>query len=277
MTNKAELLAQAKDKGLDVNSRTTKSELESMLNTGETQSNGDTRPEVQDKDKVRVNENEQGEATNGTTKQGSDSPIDNTTSVPQNGLDTVETLKTTDNEVAKRADESRETQEIEFADQSNPNQKSRVAGSLGEEYDQDGNLRTGGYSYGVSEDDTKGTVPNEENKGTAPEDLGPRTDILDHRAEAVGKYLNPEAGSEDDTNSQEWTQEDQFALEKSLSDPKNGVMARVTTSAGNYVRVKFFRNNKPLGTYTSRTFKEADAKKYRDNALEERGFNGRTI
>jgi hypothetical protein len=277
--NKAELLEEAKNRGLSVNTRTSKAELESMLDDGrlnpttENTTEGQDRPEVQNKEEVRVNENQDGAATNGTTQHGSDKPVDNTTSVPQNGVDTVNTLKTTDNEIAKRADESRETQEVEFADQSNPNQKARVAGALGEEYDQDGNLRTGGYSYGVAEDDTKGTVPEEQNKGTAPEDLGPRTDILDNRAEPIGRYLNPEANSDADTNAREWSTEDQFDLEKRLSDPDNGVMARVTTSAGNYVRVKFFRNNKPLTTFRSRNFKEEDAVKARDNALEERGFS----
>jgi len=261
MANKAELLEQAKEKGLDVKSSTTKAELESMLaesgsDTPETGTASGTGalPSVVDATSENTN-NPNGEKTNGTTKDGSEEPVTNETAVPQNGDTEVSTLDVTDNPVAKRADESRTEEEVTFADEANPNQKRRDGGAPGEEYDQDGNPRTGGYSYGVSADDTANTVPNEENKGEAPEEDSEVARVQNEAVE-VGSFINT------DTNHAEWSIEDQQKLEDSLSDREAGIQARVTTSAGDYVRVKFFHNNKPLGTYTSRKFDEGEAKSF---------------
>lgn len=42
------------------------------------------------------------------------------------------------------------------------------------------------------------------------------------------------------------------ALEAQLSDATNGVVARVIHISGNYVKVKWLKNGKPLGTYKAR-------------------------
>lgn len=290
MATKAELLEQAQEQGLDVNSRTTKAELESKLgqdgeNTADEQPQENTPAEggeqtsgeTQEVDTVEVNDNTDGEATNGTTEQGNEGAVENTQSVPQNGVDEIQTLDlTNDDPIAKKADEDRTDEELAFADESNPNQKARNAATDGAEFDQDGNPRTGGYSYGVAADDSDGTVVDEQNKGEAPEKKDePFTGRVMNQPYSARDYLNPVAGSENDTNNVEWSQEDQVKLEDSLSDLANGVRARVTTSAGRYVRVKFFWNNKPLGTYKSRNYSEGDAVEFRNRLLKERDILGR--
>lgn len=59
---------------------------------------------------------------------------------------------------------------------------------------------------------------------------------------------------------QELTQEEQQNIEDSLSH--DNVTARVIQSLGGYVKVKFFLDEKPLGSYKSRNFTVKDAKKY---------------
>lgn len=49
-------------------------------------------------------------------------------------------------------DENRTERQVRFADEQNPNQRGRRDGAQGSDYDQDGNLRTGGKSYGVADD-----------------------------------------------------------------------------------------------------------------------------
>lgn len=257
--NKAELLEQAKSEGLDVNTKTTKAELEALLSDS-----GDQE--------VTVNENKDGEATNNTTEEGDESSVENTESIPQNGVTEIETLDVTDNPVAKKADEARTEEEVEFADESNPNQKARTAATDDAEYDQDGNLRTGGKSYGVADDDVNGVVFDKQNAGEKKENEGEQfTGRVMNDPDAPNRVLNPEAGSDDDTNAHEWEVEDQQKLEEELSDEKNGIQARVTTSAGSYVRIKYFYNNKPLGTYKSRDFDKKKAAEFRDSLVEERG------
>lgn len=201
--------------------------------------------------------NENGEKTNGTTKDGSTAPVKNTTSVPQNGVTEVETTDAP-NDIAKEADEARTEDEVKFADESNPNQKARYQGAHGDELDQDGNQRTGGYSYGVAEDDPTGTVPEEYNRGqTQDGQKGEPVESVRYEHAEHRDFLNdPRA------NSREWTLDEQRKLEDTLSDESAGVTARVSTSAGDYVRVKFFHNNKPMGTYTSRKFSQSEATKF---------------
>jgi hypothetical protein len=258
-TNKAELLEQAKSQGLDVNTKTTVAELREKLGTSD---------EV-----VTVNENKDGEATNNTTEEGNESSVENTESIPQNGVTEIETLDVTDNPVAKKADDARTEDEVKFADESNPNQKARTAATNDADYDQDGNLRTGGKSYGVADDDVQGVVFDKQNEGQAPENTGEHfTGRVMNDPDAPNRVLNAEAGSDEDVNAHEWTVEDQQKLEDQLSDPKNGVQARVTTSTGDYVRVKFFFNNKPLGTYKSRGFDKKKAVEFRKKLVDERGL-----
>lgn len=257
MANKAELLEQAKSQGLDVNTKTTKADLESMLGTSdssEAKSSGNTADEPS-VETVVVNSNDDGEATSGTTKEGDTSEVTNKDSIPQNDAE---------NTPEDGDAEGRSTEEFEFADESNPNNKARWTGAGGSEYDQDGNLRTGGKSYGVADDRNEGVTEAsfEQNAGEAPEG-----------ADRVSEtYFNPQPGSDDDTNHREWTPEDQHKLEQSLSEPDNSITARVTTSVGNYVRVKFYRNGLPLGTFRSRDFSEAKARKYLNDVKEERGL-----
>lgn len=197
---------------------------------------------------VVVNENKDGEATNGTTKEGDDSPVKNTDKIPQNGVTEIEVMQVTDNEVATEADKDRTVEEVKFADESNPNQKGRNA-SAPTEYDQDGNLRTDGYSYGVAPDDTRGITDDafEPNKGEKKEE----GDKFDGSPVYSHKSLQTDRVNTDDPNV-EVSAEDIEKLEEELSDDSNGIKARVTSSTNNYYRIKFFRNNKPFVTYKSR-------------------------
>lgn len=170
MATKAELLEQAKQAGFNVNTKTTKADLESMLGNREqattavNKASQEQAPEKQvaDNTPVVVNENENGEATSGTTLDGDQSQVHNTDSIPQNHVAEIKTtphdeLPPSSREVAKAADEARTAGELEFANESNPNMKGRKASAAGEDFDQDGNLRTEGYSYGVAPDDPSTT------------------------------------------------------------------------------------------------------------------------
>lgn len=241
MATKAELLEQAKALGLDVKSSITKKELESTLQN----SNFET---------VVVNENENGEAKAGTTEDGQTDPVENTESVPQNGVTEIETLNAieanADSSIAEEADAARTKKNIQFADESNPNQKGRNTVAPGE-YDQDGNLRTDGKSYGVS-DDSHVEVSEETLEINAGEKK-------EEEARFDRVYAEP---SEDGALGNHYNDEDAESLEKELSDEKKSIVARVTTAAGSYVRIKFFKDGKPFGTYKSRQFKLKEAKEF---------------
>lgn len=252
MATKAELLEQAKAKGLEVDENSSKADLQAALDGNSSPSSSDA---------VQVQSNDEGEATNGTSQEGDTSPVKNTDSIPQNDVKEVETtpldaVNEADRPIAEKADADRTDEELAFSDESNPNQKARNA-SAPDEFDQDGNPRTGGYSYGVAPDDTDGTVPEEENKGNAPDSEA--TDLYGRVSNEPGVTLD---ALNQNQNAEEWDIEKQQKLEDQLSDPKAGIMARVTTSTGNYVRVKFFRNNKPLATYRSRAFNLGNIKKF---------------
>lgn len=257
MATKAELLEKARDLGLDVNSKTSKSDLESKLS-----SQKEGKSSNSDDEKVTVNENKDGEATRGTTRDGDEEPVKNGEEVKQNGVEEVKVLGG-DNNSELVTDESRTEEEVRFADESNPNNKARLEGAGDSDFDQDGHARTGGKSYGVAANSQQPTSDDafEQNAGEEPENR-----------ESKKSFLNPQAGSEGDTNNQEWDRERQRELRESLSDPENGITAGVTTSVGSYVRVKFFRNNLPFATYTSRDFKEEDARKYLEEQKEARGL-----
>lgn len=254
MASKAELLDQAREQGLDVKTSTSKKELESML-ASDTNS-VDTS--------VTVNDNTDGEATNGTVQDGSTNEVKNGENIPQNGITETKTTAA-DSTISTQGDEARTEEETKYADESNPNNKARVTGAGGSLYDQDGNLRTGGKSYGVADDsnnDVSQDVFNS-NRGEEPD----RQDNV-----SMGEYLNPEVGSDADSNAREWSLEDQTKLADSLSEPDNGIKAVVSTSAGDYVRVKFIRNGLAFGTYKSRAFTEAKAKQYLSELKESRGL-----
>lgn len=214
------------------------------------------------KNEVVVAHNEGGEATHGTTQHGDEEPVKNTQSIPQNSESDIKTTEAP-GDTAKEADEARTDEEKEFSNESNPNQKARTASTEDAELDQDGNYRTDGYSYGVAPDDTTGTVPEKANEGSEePADKVTPGPVYSERVE--DSVINT------DTNAREWSVEDQNDLEQKLSAPKDGIQARVTTSTGNYVRIKFFRNNKPFATYRSRNFKVGEAKKFLKKVREER-------
>lgn len=210
---------------------------------------------VDNKEEVQVNANENGEATNGTTLEGDESPVDAGDNIPQNGVTDIKTGEENSNQVSVDADDSRTEEEVKFADEANPNNKARVEGAGGSDYDQDGNLRTGGKSYGIAANgDTLSDVFSANNAGEAPE----RVD----GSVPMGQYLNPVAGSDGDTNNHEWTRDSQKDLAEELSEPENGIRAVVSTSMGDYVRVKFLRNGLAFGTYKSRDFTVEKAKQY---------------
>ena len=268
MPSKAELQEEAKNRGIEFNSNATKAELEQLLDgSSSNELSGDT----QDVEQVQVNQNDEGEATNGTTKQGSEAPVENTENVPQNGETDIQTTEESEkNPVAEKADASRTEEEVKFADESNPNQKARNTATQGQEFDQDGNPRTGGKSYGTSADDTTGIVHDPQNDGQEKEGGEEAfTGRVANDPAPIGSYLNPEAGEEGDTNNTEWSVEDQQKVEESLSQLDKGVRARVVISAGNYVKIKFLYNNKPLGSYKSRDFNEADAASFRDKLVDQ--------
>jgi hypothetical protein len=75
MATKEELLHEARENGLKVNSKTTKSDLEGMLKAH--------------KETVEVSENKDGEATNGTDQEGQKDPVENTDCVPKNGVEKI--------------------------------------------------------------------------------------------------------------------------------------------------------------------------------------------
>lgn len=215
------------------------------------------------KKKVVVAQNTDGEATNGTTKDGDNSEVLNTESIPQNPDNDIETTEPT-NDVAEEADESRTEEEKEFSNESNPNQKARTVSQGDSEYDQDGNLRTDGYSYGVAPDDTTGINTKEafkENEGEKPEPgtgyKGSQDSQVYVAPTPVGDYSN-----DNSNNPGELDEEDIQKLEKELSDEKNGILARVITSTGAYVKVKFYKDNKPFAIYKSRGFDKKDAKSF---------------
>lgn len=60
--------------------------------------------------------------------------------------------------------------------------------------------------------------------------------------------------------------EEKFELEKDLS--KDNVVARVITWTGDYLKVKFFKDNKPFSLYKGKTGSVEDAKQARDEAMQ---------
>lgn len=62
------------------------------------------------------------------------------------------------------------------------------------------------------------------------------------------------------TNQEEWTekQKDALAEELSFGDYKANVLA----ATGKAVKVKWYRDNKPVAPYYSRDFKKSEAKKF---------------
>lgn len=217
-------------------------------------------------DAVVVQPNVEGEGTHGTTQEGDTSPIKNTDKVPQNAVDSIETTPAP-NDIAKEADENRTKDELAFANESNPNQKGRTTSAGGAEYDQDGNLRTDGYSYGVAPDDTRGVSDESfaENVGEAPAKADNK---FEGKRIFTADAPQPTTVNTENTNV-EVKQVDVQKLEDELSDPSNGISARVISSTGSYWRIKFFRDNKPFVTYKARTDKlnKREVKAFLNHAL----------
>lgn len=95
-----------------------------------------------------------------------------------------------------------------------------------------------GYSYGTAPD-----------RGTDP------------KPEEPDNQLNERSVQHD-----ELTVEEQQDIEKQLSD--GDISARVIQSLGDYVKVKFFKDNKPFAVYKSRSFTVADAQTYLKEQLD---------
>lgn len=66
------------------------------------------------------------------------------------------------------------------------------------------------------------------------------------------------------TNEQEFSDKEKEDLEKKLS--KDNIVARVITWSGKYLKVKFFRDNKPFAVYKGKDGSVEDAAKVRDEA-----------
>lgn len=221
---------------------------------------------------VTVNENEGGEATHGTSKEGDESPVENTDKIPQNDVTEIERAQDVTeaeaDEIGEKADLDRTEEELQYADESNPNQKGRNAAAPGK-YDQDGNLRTDGYSYGVAADDTRGMDEDATklNEGEEPEKENPKEKFTNKRV-FVAERTQTDTTNQEDPNV-ELSAEEVEKLEEELSRPKDGVSARVVSSTASYYRIKFFRNNKPFVTYKARTNKldKAEVKKFVTEAL----------
>lgn len=62
------------------------------------------------------------------------------------------------------------------------------------------------------------------------------------------------------TNQEEWSEEDKQALGEELSF--GDYVANVLAAAGKAVKVKWYRDNKPVAPYYSRDFKKSEAKKF---------------
>lgn len=181
MATRDELYKRAKEENVDVKSSAKKAEIEKALDKAgvslgeqkeqkseskrdnkrqnkqekqESKKSSTNVEDVQPVDEVVANQNEGGEATHGTTLDGNEKEVKNTTSIPQNGQTEIQTFGDPQPE-----DEARTESEVRYADEANPNQKARkyVPG----EVDEDGNTRTGGKSYGVSSNDP--TVTDKEN------------------------------------------------------------------------------------------------------------------
>lgn len=67
------------------------------------------------------------------------------------------------------------------------------------------------------------------------------------------------------TNAQEFSDEEKAELEKKLS--KDGIVARVITWSGKYLKVKYFKDNKPFSLYKGKNGSVEEAEKARDEAI----------
>lgn len=68
--------------------------------------------------------------------------------------------------------------------------------------------------------------------------------------------------NENSVQDKELSVEDQKSIEDELSDPDNGITARVIQSLDTYIKIKFFKDNKPYAIYKSRNFSVEDAKNF---------------
>jgi dipeptidyl aminopeptidase/acylaminoacyl peptidase len=68
------------------------------------------------------------------------------------------------------------------------------------------------------------------------------------------------------TNAQEYSDEDKTKLEEELS--REGIVARVITATGNYMKVKFFRDGKPFAVYKGKSGSKEGAQSFLDETLQ---------
>lgn len=67
------------------------------------------------------------------------------------------------------------------------------------------------------------------------------------------------------TNAEEFSDDEKSDLEKKLT--KGNVVARVITWSGKYLKVKFFKDNKPFAIYKGKNGSVKEAEKARDEAI----------
>lgn len=112
----------------------------------------------------------------------------------------------------------------------------------------------------VVEDDQAKQVPSQDEasyEGVAPE-VSP-TEEPDTSNEKNAVTLNQKSHANDHSD------EEKAKLEKDLS--KGNVVARVITWTGDYLKVKFMKDNKPFSTYKGKSGSIEDAKLARDEAM----------
>lgn len=73
-------------------------------------------------------------------------------------------------------------------------------------------------------------------------------------------HLNRKGFVNENTNNEEWSKEDKVSLEKALSF--KDYVARVIAATGSAVKVKWFKDNKPVAPYYSRDFDVDEALKF---------------
>lgn len=137
----------------------------------------------------------------------------------------------------------------------------------------EGYREAAGYSYGVAPDDDENVVEDEESDDNDVDTSVPGYKDTERDAKVYNAPVSPKDYVNDQTNNDnELDEAGQTELAESLSRPEYGVTARVIVSTGNYVKIKFFRNNKPFAIYKSRLFDEGDAQAYIDSQIEQQGL-----
>lgn len=121
-------------------------------------------------------------------------------------------------------------------------------------------------------------VPKGDSKDIPAEESRPVEDLEDNNEHRHGtapsdgreqERTNERVGSLEvngQTNAQEFSDEEKAKLEKELS--KDNIVARVITWSGKYLKVKFFKDNKPFAIYKGKDGTREDAAKLRDEVVQ---------